>query len=97
MTLAQIVGSAASGAATSVRLTSCARSSTTSSVAASTNPANDSDGPRPVSGTAPTARANSDQAQGMRQHADGEQRDTPRTGAPTGRANGVAASAAAPM
>ena len=96
ITFAQIVGIAASGAATSVRLTSRARNSTTSSVAASMSPANESDGPRPVSGTAPadSPKANSATIWAVTPPASAAR--TPRTGACTGRAKGTAANAAAP-
>src|SRR5207237_3298505 len=95
--LAKTVGSAARGAATSVSDTSCARSSTVNSVAARTNPAKESAGPRPVSGTTPTLRAKRMSAIACTSTPAASNAITPRTGAPTGRANGVAASAAAPM
>ncbi len=95
--LAQIVGTAASGAVTRVRLTSRAMSSTMSSVAASTSPANDSAGPSPVSGSCPTARAYAISPARCASTPAPSNATTPRTGAPTGRAKGVAASAAAPI
>src|SRR4051812_7627764 len=93
--LAPIVTSAATGAAISVRLTSPARLSTTTSEIASTSPAKESPGPRPVSDAAPLSLASPASAIACAPTPRSRARTTGPTGAFTRRANGNAAIAAA--